>query len=84
MYKRQLVALLDEAVAAVLVVDAHVAAELDLGGVLGAADLEGVAVLQPLVRNLHLEAVLNFLLEHAVAVADSTAVGRVAQGCQRI
>ena len=48
------------------------------------AQFERIAVLKPVVRNFLLIAVLNLLLEHAVAVADAAAVGRISQGCQGI
>ena len=62
----------------------HISAEFDDLRVLGAAQLKGIAVFQPVVGNLDLIALLNLLLEHTVMVADSAAVGRIAQGSQRI
>ena len=47
-------------------------------GILRSAQLERIAVLQPVVRNFHLITVLNFLFEHTVTVTDSTAVCRIA------
>ena len=62
----------------------HVAAEVHLLGVLGPAKLKRVAVLEPVVRNLHLIAVADLLLEHPVAVADAAAVGGIVQGCEGV
>ena len=79
-----LVAGLVESRTAVLNAGLDVAAETDLAGILVALDLKGVAVLQPLVRDLDLVAVDDLLLEHAVMVADAAAVGRIAQRGQGI
>ncbi len=61
-----------------------VAAEVDLLLVLGPAQLERVAVREPVVRHFDLVAVLDLLLEHAVVVADAAAVRRVVQGRERV
>ena len=80
-----LVALLYEMVLALLVyLHVHIAAELDDLGQLRTAQLEGIALFEPLVGHLYLEAVFDLLLEHTVAVADAAAVSRVAQACERI
>ena len=79
-----LIPLLDEIVPSIPALSTDISAEFDLHGILGAADFKGVAVLQPVIRHLHLVSVLNLLLEHSVAVADAAAVGRIAQGRQRI
>ena len=62
----------------------HIAAEFDDLCVLGTAQLKGIAVFEPLVRNLDLIAILNLLLEHAIVVADAAAVRRVSESRQRI
>ena len=80
-----LIALLDKMVLAVLIdLYVYIAAELDDLRVLRTAELKGIAVHKPVVGNLFLIAVLNFLLEHTIAVTDTAAVCRIAQGCQRI
>ena len=80
-----LISFLTEYRAAVFIhIGAHPAAELHLFGVFRAAEFEGIAVRQPVVRHFHLIAVPDFLLEHAVAVANAAAVGRIAQGRQGI
>ena len=68
----------------VIVFYPDISAETHFFCVLRTAKFEGVAVLQPVVRLLHLVTILNLLLEHAIAVADAAAVSRVPQGCQRI
>ena len=62
----------------------HIAAELDDLRVLGTTKLKGIAIGKPVIWNLFLIAVLNFLLKHTVAVTNTAAVCRIAQGCQRI
>ena len=80
------IAVLHEVVAAglLIIIHAHVSAEFDLVGQLRAAQLKRIAVLEPVVRYLDLIAVLDFLLEHSVAVTDSTAISHVAQCRERI
>ncbi len=56
------------------------AAELDALGVLRAFQLPGIAVAQPVIRLLHLVAVLDQLAEHAVLVAQAVALDRQLQG----
>ena len=46
--------------------------------------LERIAVLQPVVRHLALETVLDLLLEHTVGIADAAAVSVVAARCERV
>ena len=70
----ELAALLGEPEAAILLVAHHVAAKLHHHGGLVLASLPGEAVLQPVVRQLHLAAALNALAEEAVAVAHAVAV----------
>ncbi len=62
----------------------YITAEFYNLGVLGTAQLKGIAVLQPLVGNFQLIAVFDFLLEHSIMVADTAAVCHIAQGRQRI
>ena len=52
--------------------------------ILFSAELEGVSFLEPVIRNLHLIAVLDLLLEHSIAVADAAAVCRIIQCCEGI
>jgi len=63
-----------------VIVRGHVAAEVHLLGVLGSAELQGIAVLKPVVRDFLLVAVLDLLLEHAVVITDAAAVGRIVEG----
>ena len=81
----RLVVLLHIMVPAVLI-GAHgdIAAEFHLLGILRSAQLEGIALRQPVVRNLYLETVLNLLLEQAVAVADAAAISGISKGGQGI
>ena len=59
-------------------------AETDDLGILGAAQLKGISVLKPVVRHFLLESVHDLLLEHAVVVADSAAVGSIVQSREGI
>ena len=80
-----LTAFLDESVPSVLSgLDPYIAAELDLLLILPPAKLEGIALSQPVIGNLHLIPVPDLLLEHAVTVSDTAAVCAVAKGCKRI
>ena len=62
-----------------VVFDSYISSETDFFCVLITANLKRVAVLEPVVRYFHLISVLDFLLEHAVTVTDSAAVGRIPQ-----
>ena len=55
-----------------------IAVELDVDGLIRLAVLPGKAVLEPVVRNLDLVALDDFLLEQAILVADAAAVARQA------
>ena len=79
-----LIAVLYKVVHAVSVFNPHITAEFYLYRVLRTSDLKGIAVFQPVVRNLYLIAVFNLLLEHAVFIADAAAIGRISQGRQGI
>ena len=59
-------------------------AEFYLDCILVSLDLKWIPVLEPVIRHFLLEAVFNLLLEHTVAVTDTTAVGRIIQGCKGI
>ena len=80
----RLVSFLDKTIHAVPVFNAHITAEFYLYGILRAADLKGIAVLQPVIRHLHLIAIFNLLLKHTIAIANAAAIGRISQSCQRI
>ena len=62
----------------------HMAAEMDLAGVLHHGAFPGVAVVQPAVGKLNLLAVDDFLTEQAVLVADGAAHGRQIQAAQAV
>ena len=80
-----LISFLPEYRASVFVhISIHPAAEFDLFCVFRTAQLERIAVRQPVVRHLHLITVPDFLLEHAVAITDSAAVSRIPQRRQGI
>ena len=79
-----LIALMDKVVPVSVPLYLHIASEADLAGILRPLDLEGVAVLQPVIRLLHLKTVLDLLLEESVLVTDAAAVGRIVQGGQGI
>ena len=55
---------------------AHLAAEVDLLGLLQLGQQPGVAQLHPVVRQLHLLALHDLLLEDAQLIADGIARGR--------
>ena len=63
-----------------VVLNAGISAETDLVRVLRSLQLEGIAVLQPVIRNFFLETVLDLLLEHAVVITDSAAVCVITAG----
>ena len=63
---------------------ADMAAELNDHGFVSLAELPGVAVAQPGVRQLGLVAVDDLLLEHAVAVTDAAAMPRQMQRGDRV
>ena len=71
-------------VCSVVVLYPDISAKADLLCVLLPAQLKGISLLEPVVRCLHLVAVLDLLLEHTVAVADTAAVGRISEGSQGI
>ena len=62
----------------------YITAELDLAGIFASLYLEGISVLEPVVRGLYLEAVLDLLAEQTVAVSDAAAIGRIIEGGQGI
>ena len=82
----RLISFLDKVVFLLLfiVLNAHIAAEFYDLCILRTAKLERIAILEPVIRYFYLIAVLNFLLEHSVAVTDTAAVCRITKGCQRI
>ena len=80
-----LIPFLPEMVSAVLVhIDVDVTAEAYLLRVFGSSQFKGIAVAQPVIRHLHLIAVPDLLLKHAITIPDTAAVCRIAQCCQRI
>ena len=75
-----LVTLLNEMILSLFIYfDVHISAELYDLRVLRTAKLKGVAVLQPLVRNLYLIAILDLLLEHSLTITDAAALSRISQ-----
>ena len=60
------------------------AVELHGAGVFGAGDLPDVAVLQPVVRQLHLLSLHQLLAEQAVLITDGAAHGRNVQAGQAV
>ena len=62
-----------------IILDPDVTTEADLFCVFIPANLKRIAVLQPVVWHLYLIAVLNFLLEHSVTVADAASICRISQ-----
>ena len=57
----------------------HVATELHFFCIFRAAQFKGIAIHQPVVGYFHLITVTDFLLEHTVAVADTTSICRVSK-----
>ena len=52
--------------------------------VLFTAYFKRISFFQPVIRNLYLISVFDFLFEHSVTVTDSTSVCRIVQCCKRI
>ena len=75
----RLVILLIPDQSAVLFPARHVSAKFDHFRVLWTAQLERIAVPQPVIGHLTLESVADLLLEHTVAVADTTSICRVSK-----
>ena len=80
-----LVILLHEARITILIrIHGHMSAKLHHLCILRSAKLERIAVLQPVVGYFYLITVLDGLLEHTIAIADTASVCRVAQSSQGI
>ena len=62
----------------------YITAEFYFFCIFRTAQFKGIAVFQPVVRNLYLITVFDFLLKQTVMVTDTAAVSAVAQGSQRI
>ena len=82
----RLVSLMDEAVGSCsgIIFHTDISAEMYFLGIFRTAQFEGVSVLQPVIRNLNLESVLDLLLEHTVMITDAASVSTVVQCRQRI
>ena len=52
--------------------------------VLFTAYFKRISFFQPVIRNLYLISIFDFLFEHSVTVTDSTSVCRIVQCCKRI
>ena len=52
--------------------------------VLFTANFKRISFFQPVIRNLYLISIFDFLFEHSVTVTDSTSVCRIVQCCKRI
>ena len=57
---------------------------MDFLSILGSSQFQRIAVLQPVIRNFHLIAVSDLLLEHTVLVTDTCAVCGIVQSCKGI
>ena len=77
----RLISLMDEAVGACsgIIFHTDISAEMYFLGIFRTAQFEGVSVLQPVIRNLNLESVLDLLLEHTVMITDAASVSTVVQ-----
>ena len=62
----------------------YVSAEMNFFCILRTTELEGIAVLQPVIRYLYLITVTDLLLEHTITVTDSASVCTVVESCKRI
>ena len=81
----RLIALLSEMASAVLVhIDIDIAAKFYFLRILRPFQFKRIAVLQPVIRHFHLKTIPDLLFEHAVMIADATAVGFIPQGGQGI
>ena len=62
----------------------NISAKADFLCVFGPAKFKGIAILEPVIWLLHLVSIFNLLLKHSVTITYTTAVCRIAKGCQRI
>ena len=75
-----LISFLNEIASPVFVdTDIHITAEFHHLGILRSSKLKRIAVHKPVIRNLHLISVSDFLLEHTITISDSASVGRISQ-----
>ena len=80
-----LIALLGKYVSAILIgMNAYIAAEFHHFRILRSAQFKRIAVHQPVIGNLYLITVADFLLEHAITITDTAAVCGISQRCQGI
>ena len=80
-----LIPLLLKAVTAVFIhIHVYIAAELHFLGIFRAAQLKGISIRKPVVRNLHLITVADLLLEHTVTVTNAAAISGIPQSCKGI
>ncbi len=56
-----------------------ITAEFNRLSIFRTLNLKWISVFQPVIRHFHLISVMNFLLEHAVFITDTTAVHRIVQ-----
>ena len=82
--QNRLITFLYKMVALTVPLGLDITAKFNLGRILRAAKLERITVFQPLIRHLHLVAVLDFLLKHTVVVTNAAAVSRITKSCQGI
>ena len=52
--------------------------------VLFTANFKRISFFQPVIRNLYLISIFDFLFEHSITVTDSTSICRIVQCCKRI
>ena len=62
----------------------YITAEFYFFCVFRTAQFKGVSVFQPVIRNLYLVTIFNFLFEQTIMIADTAAISTVAQSCQRV
>ena len=67
-----------------IVLYVHISAKFYFLCIFRTAQLKRIAVFQPVIRNLYLITIFNFLLKHTVAVTNPAAVCTISQSRQRI
>ena len=80
-----LIALLGKYVSAVLIgMHTDIATEFHNFRILRSAQFERITIHQPVIGNLYLITVADFLLEHTITITDTAAICRISQRCQGI
>src|SRR5699024_3527572 len=68
----------------IIILYVYIAAEFYFFRIFRTAQFKGIAVFQPVIRNLYLISVFNFLYEQTIMITNTAAIGTIPQCCQRI